>query len=159
MKKSQSGFTLIELVVVIVLLGILGVTALGKFENLSADAADAAENGIAGELSSASAINYAANLVNDGGATIATADCATGTDGAPGAALNSLMASGAAPTNANLSYAFSSGNFASAVVTPVEDAVCASGDTFSCTITDKRGSNGDTVVIATDGVATVICTG
>lgn len=158
MKKSQSGFTLIELVVVIVLLGILGVTALGKFENLSADAADAAENGIAGELSSASAINYAANLVNDGGATIATADCATGASGAPGDALNSLMASGAAPTNANLSYAFSSGNFASAVV-PAEDAVCASGDTFSCTITDKRGSNGDTVAIATDGVATVICTG
>ncbi len=30
MKKSQAGFTLIELVVVIVLLGILGVTALGK---------------------------------------------------------------------------------------------------------------------------------
>ena len=29
MKKTQAGFTLIELVVVIVLLGILGVTALG----------------------------------------------------------------------------------------------------------------------------------
>ena len=59
MKKSQSGFTLIELVVVIVLLGILGVTALGKFQDLSDDAAQAAVTGVASELSAASAINFA----------------------------------------------------------------------------------------------------
>lgn len=67
MKKSQSGFTLIELVVVIVLLGILGVTALGRFQDLSGQAQDAANAGIAGELTAASTLNFAARslLVNN----------------------------------------------------------------------------------------------
>ena len=52
MKAQQSGFTLIELVVVIVLLGILGVAASAKFIDLTTEAADAAEQGVAGELSS-----------------------------------------------------------------------------------------------------------
>ena len=60
MKNSQSGFTLIELVVVIVLLGILGVTALGRFQDLSGQAQDAANGGIAGELSSSASLNFAA---------------------------------------------------------------------------------------------------
>ena len=57
--KRQSGFTLIELVMVIVILGILGAIATPIFVDLEGDAQDAAERGMSGAIKAAHAVAIA----------------------------------------------------------------------------------------------------
>jgi prepilin-type N-terminal cleavage/methylation domain-containing protein len=53
MKKSASGFTLIELVIVIIILGILAATATARYINLRGDSINSVNEATAGALRSA----------------------------------------------------------------------------------------------------------
>lgn len=82
--KRNSGFTLIELVIVIIVLGILAATAVPKFINLQDDAKESAMKGVESALHSAANIVYSkaaiegvestpTSSVSDAGTTITTA--------------------------------------------------------------------------------------
>lgn len=62
MRNTQSGFTLIELIMVIVILGALAVVALPRYVNLQASAQLASAQGVFGAAEAASAINFAAGV-------------------------------------------------------------------------------------------------
>jgi len=64
MRNRQTGFTLIELVVVITILGILAAFAIPRFTQLDGQARIAAVNALAGSLQSAAALAHAQYLAS-----------------------------------------------------------------------------------------------
>lgn len=80
MQKQQSGFTLVELVIVIILLGLLAAAALPRFLDVTAQAQTAAVQGVAGGFSTGVALAKA-KWVADGNSPSATAGAAVTLDG------------------------------------------------------------------------------
>lgn len=64
--RSQSGFTLIELVIIIVVLGILAAVAIPKYQDITTEAKAASCKGALGSLRSGVSIYYANQIVKNG---------------------------------------------------------------------------------------------
>jgi len=128
--SSQSGFTLIELVMVIVILGILAAVAIPQFTDLSGDARSSSLAAIGGGISSASQMNYSQELINDTGTVIASCQAAT-------ALLQGIA-----------NYAAFQAQHGGVSITNDATAAATDGTTHSCSLAHTDGSTATFVVTA-----------
>lgn len=121
----------------------MSLTALGKFEDLSSNARTAALEGVSSELTSASAVNYAAGIVTGTFSTDlnAASICST-------TVLAPLFQSGTFPTGYLIDSTSNTGDC----------ATTTAGNTVTCTVVQDTNSDGTAQSTEPDKDISVVCT-
>ena len=158
MKNKQTGFTLIELVVVITILGILAAMALPRFTAIQADARLAKMNGANGAVKSAAAMAHA-TLITRGYSSNYTGTPSTPAIVIEGTAVTYVFGYPDAATIVPLAGLTTPDYVISGLTAPVIAAVDANhvGGTTDCTISYAVPTAADTQPVYTVNATLATC--